>query len=336
MPALIRSSSLHGLIELCRDQGLDYLSLLQEVGLDKNTDPFAETLIPLSPLIKITQYLQGINPDIPLSLLLARYQGINDFGALGQLMATANTLGEAWQTSERYKRMFVTDFNWPISIEPPYAKIEFSPDNFPSEELQELIEISIVQMFVILRQITGRLWQPKEICFRHDASGNIKAYKDFFKAPVRFNAEFDGYWFLASDLDIPLPQASPHLHATLIQYAQSQTALIDTDQTISLAKLYIKQGLPLKQYSVTHIANQCGTSDRSLQRKLQEQGYRFDQLVNEVRTELSCFYLQHSNLNISQIADIVGFKNTSTFSSTFKKSTGMTPSQWKKEHQHEM
>ncbi len=331
MPALIRSSSLHGLKELCQDQGLDYLALLQDVGLDKDADPFAETLIPLPPLIKLTQRLQAINPSQPLSLLLARYQGVNDFGALGQLMSTASTLGEAWQTSERYKRMFITDFNWPISIESPYAKIEFSPDNFPNEDLQALIEISIVQMFVILRQITGRQWQPTEICFRHDTSVNIKAYKDFFKAPVRFNAEFDGYWFLASDLDIPLPQASPHLHATLIQYAKSQTVLIDTDQLISLVKLYIRQGLPLKQYSVTHIANQCEISERSLQRKLQEQGYRFDQLITEVRTEISCFYLQNSNLNISQIADMVGFKNTSTFSATFKKSTGMTPSQWKKQ-----
>ncbi len=331
MPALIRSSSLHGLKELCQDQGLDYLALLQDAGLDKDTDPFAETLIPLPPLIKLTQRLQAINPSQPLSLLLARYQGVNDFGALGQLMATASTLGEAWQTSERYKRMFITDFNWPISIESPYAKIEFSPDNFPSEELQELIEISIVQMFVILRQITGRQWQPREVCFRHDASDNIKAYKDFFKTSVRFNADFDGYWFLASDLDIPLPQASPHLHATLIQYAQTQTEFIDSDQTISLAKLYIKQGLPIKQYSVTSIAKQLGISERSLQRKLQEQGYRFDQLVIEIRTELSCFYLQHSNLTISQIADMVGFKNTSTFSSSFKKTTGMTPSQWKKQ-----
>jgi AraC-like DNA-binding protein len=336
MPALIRSSSLHALIELCLDQGLDHLALLKEVGLDKNTDPFAETLIPISPLIKLTQYLQSVNPDKPLSLLLAGYQGINDFGALGQLMASANTLGEAWKITARFQRMFVTDFNWPISIDPPYAKIEFSPDNFPSEELKELIEISIVQMFVILRQITGRQWQPKEVCFRHDEPTKTKAYKEFFKAPVRFNADFDGYWFLSSDLDIPLPQASPHLHATLTQYAQSQTALIDSDQTISLTKLYIKQGLPLKQYSVKYIAKQLSISERSLQRKLHEQGYRFDQLVTEVRIELSCYYLQYGNLNISQISDMTGYKNTSTFSSTFKKITGVTPSQWKKEHQRNL
>lgn len=54
-------------------------------------------------------------------------------------------------------------------------------------------------------------------------------------------------------------------------------------------------------------------------------GMGFHQYLNHYRVERSKIYLQNSLLNISQIAEIVGFGDSKNFCRVFKEITGMTP-----------
>ena len=81
----------------------------------------------------------------------------------------------------------------------------------------------------------------------------------------------------------------------------------------------------------TEIAQDLGYSVRTLIRKLSAEGTSFQAILDEVKMELSCWQLQNTELPIEQIADSVGFIDTSNFSRVFKRWMGLTPSAYRKQ-----
>ena len=61
-------------------------------------------------------------------------------------------------------------------------------------------------------------------------------------------------------------------------------------------------------------------------------GYNFSNYVNEIRIEKGKMLLKNSNDNILEIAIQCGFNSQSYFCFTFKKFTGVSPSQYRKEN----
>lgn len=62
-----------------------------------------------------------------------------------------------------------------------------------------------------------------------------------------------------------------------------------------------------------------------------ELGKTFSQIVNEVRINKSKQLLKGGNLSPLEIALLVGFNNQNYFNMTFKKLTGMTPLQYRRD-----
>jgi AraC-like DNA-binding protein len=332
MPQVIRASVLHAYFDFCQQQGLNPQQILRSAGLPDDIDPFSDRYLPLDEVYNLLAELMQASNCEHVALLLANDQGLNTLGALGQVMATSNTLGEAWQALMRYGPLYSSHFLLTLAPSPPYLQMDFKLLFTLQHSVREAIEHSVAHIYRVFRQITGQRWQPQAVCFRHAAPQELKPYKKFFRAPLHFDAEFDGMWIEAKNLDLPLPGANPHLHATLCQYAETQIGGKGEDRTLQLVRAHIKHSLPTGQHQMPLVANALGMSPRSLHRKLQQQGYRYEELVAEVRLELSCFYLESGDLPVTRIAENVGYKNVSTFSTAFKKQTHLTPRQWRQQH----
>ena len=53
-----------------------------------------------------------------------------------------------------------------------------------------------------------------------------------------------------------------------------------------------------------------------------------NQRLNGMKTEVAKKYLREANYNITQIAEMLGYANIHYFSRQFKKTTGMTPTEY--------
>ena len=73
------------------------------------------------------------------------------------------------------------------------------------------------------------------------------------------------------------------------------------------------------------VARELGTSGRSLQRHLQELGYSYNALADEVRAATAKLYLEQPDIAVSEVAYLLGFADPSTFNRAFKRWTGSTP-----------
>jgi AraC-like DNA-binding protein len=67
--------------------------------------------------------------------------------------------------------------------------------------------------------------------------------------------------------------------------------------------------------------------ERTLARKLANEGLNFTEILQQLRRDLAVRYLDDRKLHVSKIAWLLGFRDVSAFTHAFKRWTGKAPSQ---------
>jgi AraC-like DNA-binding protein len=83
---------------------------------------------------------------------------------------------------------------------------------------------------------------------------------------------------------------------------------------------------------VLMVARELGMSERTLQRRITQQGTTFRQLLNETRHELVREYLRDDSVEITETAFLLGYEDPNSFYRAFRSWEGKTPAEWRSEN----
>ncbi|MNE81766.1 HTH-type transcriptional regulator AppY [compost metagenome] len=72
-------------------------------------------------------------------------------------------------------------------------------------------------------------------------------------------------------------------------------------------------------------------SDRTLKRQLAAESTSFSTIVDEVRYRHATSLLSRTDYSLEQIADELGYSDVANFSRDFKRWSGRSPSNWRKD-----
>jgi AraC-like DNA-binding protein len=72
-------------------------------------------------------------------------------------------------------------------------------------------------------------------------------------------------------------------------------------------------------------------SKRTLMRHLAGEGQTYQGLLDEVRFERACWLLQQSDVTVETVANQLGYEDASNFGRTFKRWSGLTPSEFRRQ-----
>ena len=81
---------------------------------------------------------------------------------------------------------------------------------------------------------------------------------------------------------------------------------------------------------IAEVAGALGLSARSLQRHLAQQGTSFSKVIERTRCQHALELLVQDDLNISEIAQALGYTDPSNFCRAVRKWTGQSPKKWRK------
>lgn len=77
--------------------------------------------------------------------------------------------------------------------------------------------------------------------------------------------------------------------------------------------------------TIDKVAEVLGVSVRSLQRRLNEDGHTFSELVEAVRFDRACRLLKGPRMRVTDVAAALGYADHSSFSRAFMRWSGMPP-----------
>lgn len=89
--------------------------------------------------------------------------------------------------------------------------------------------------------------------------------------------------------------------------------------------------IPAGNASIEAVAERLFMSKRTLQRKLNAEGFNFQQVLNDVRQTLALHYLKDTTLPSNQIAFMLGFDDPNSFIRAFSKWQGHSPEALRKQ-----
>lgn len=84
------------------------------------------------------------------------------------------------------------------------------------------------------------------------------------------------------------------------------------------------------QTSLAALAEAHHMSARTLQRRLAEQGTSFQGLLDQTRRHLAERHLRDAQLDLAEIALLLGYSEQSAFTRAFRSWTGLAPAQWRR------
>lgn len=77
------------------------------------------------------------------------------------------------------------------------------------------------------------------------------------------------------------------------------------------------------------ICSRLGISRSTMQRRLREEGYVFQDILDSVRFDLATRYLTKSTFSLSEISRMIGFLDAKSFFRAFKREFGQTPEEYR-------
>ena len=315
-------------------KGLDRSALLKKVGIPEEILTNGENFVPCEWCCKLLIAATKLskNPNFPLEN--GQNFQPNNFSVLGQLLSYASDLRTAYENCEQFNRLIGDGLT--NSFEEKDGKVYHYMD-IAAPELEPykhyLLESCLSQVITFMRQLVGKDLRPLEVHFQHEQRTELAAYERIFNCKIKFNAPRYALIFPASILKEKIITSNDKLFSLFYEYAENYLAEISNDEKVTrLVSKTILDLMPSNNATLSCVAQKLAIGTRTLQRLLKEEGQTFNNILNRVRRELAQRHLQSNRLSISEISYLLGFAEPSIFHRSFKKWTGMTPTNYRKEN----
>lgn len=151
------------------------------------------------------------------------------------------------------------------------------------------------------------------------------AYAGYFGVAVR-KGKRPAVSFKAEHARLPFLIANEKMWQVFESDLRRRLAELDESATITeRTRSALLELLPGGNATIDVVSNKPGTSTRTLQRKLRQEGQNFQALLNATRARLARHYLANSYMSASEISFPLGFEDPNPFFRAFHSWTDSTP-----------
>jgi AraC-like DNA-binding protein len=192
-----------------------------------------------------------------------------------------------------------------------------------------VVDMMFAALVNLGRRGTGKHVVPRRVELER-ARGDVSAHEAFFGCEVRFGAKANRLVLECADLAIPfvsynrelLDMLSPALERALAEHEKANSVA-------ERVKWLMKKRLATSRPDMAGVAKELAMSDRTLQRRLAQEGTRFQDLLAQARRELAHQYLVDGQLDMGDVAFLLGFDDQNSFFRAFRQWEGETPARWR-------
>ncbi|CAN7331041.1 helix-turn-helix domain-containing protein [Pseudoduganella sp. LjRoot289] len=250
-------------------------------------------------------------------------------GPMGMAAISSASVWHAMQTIARYAPVRNRMFDYHCSRAQGQAGLVISPRMPLGGYAGFLQNATLHTIFNIFRSIVdeaalrdatiGLPWPPSEASCRPVPGEPWRTQYGSPNLVIRFEG---------SVVDRPLETSDADLHRRLCRASDEE--LIKLSGNVSAKVRHLIQLAEPEWPTLVDVAQALGLSRRTLVRRLDCEGNRYQDLLDETRNELACWYLRQTSHSLSEIAERIGFSDQGNFARGFRRWHGLTPSEYRR------
>jgi AraC-like DNA-binding protein len=276
--------------------------------------------------IQLVNLVADAVPDDLLGVHLAEHCDLREMGLLYYVLASSETVMEALRRASRYA-VLVNEGVLHQLVVGKQLRMAFKYVGVSRHLDRHQSEFWMVLMVRVLRQITGLRVSARRVRLVHVREKTPAELASFFGKDIKFGAAVDELSFAASIGSARVISADPYLNKLLVGYYEDALSHRRSGRGSfrALVENAIVPLLPHAEVRIDEVARRLGLSQRTLARRLKEEGLSFSALLTRLRHDLADRYLAEGVSSISQIAWLLGYQEVSAFSKAYKRWTGKAP-----------
>jgi AraC-like DNA-binding protein len=322
----ITSLFVHKVIRQFSDD-LDKDALLTSVGIDPDGKVDPSLMVPDENYYAFLETIAHSDPNaIDLPLLVGATMRCGEYGAFGLAWKSALNLRSSYERAERYARVLTSVSAYQVRDAHDGVYMHLHRDGERHLGLRLSNEASIASVVAISQEVSTAEFQPQAIFFKHSAPQSTVAHEKHFNCPVHFDSDMDALLVSVASLQTPNRLGDRSISRFFDTHLEEELSNYDDSASLEhRVRIQVSQSLSQGVPRITDVAACLGMSGRTLQRRLSEQGYSFQNLVDESRRELATRLLKDTEYPLAEVAFLTGFSEQSAFNRAFKRWAGQTP-----------
>lgn len=287
----------------------------------------------VTPLVNFWTEAVAATGDQALGLHAGMGSNPSTFGLLGYLMQSCRTLKDACTAVIQYQQTISGWVSYAFNIGKT-CELLFVPNPewwqaSPSTARQP-VELAMSGGLNYIGIFTGQRIMPVRAELTYSEPGLKAEYERVWGCPVYFGKAQNKLVFSSDFAETPLISHNESLHMSFSQVLEEKVAALGKAEKISdqLRKTIIADfhgKVPVLEIVAAHM----NVSERSLQRKLQQEGETYRSVSARIRQELALNLLQNSDAKVLAISELLGYTEPSAFHRAFKSWTKTSPAKQK-------
>ncbi|HEX4448866.1 MAG TPA: AraC family transcriptional regulator ligand-binding domain-containing protein [Polyangiaceae bacterium] len=339
MQGSISVQTVRGYLALSAGRGLDVGAVKEAVGVDGALDDIdARVPWPLCERLG-REIVSRIGVEGAVDAMAA--MGESTVGILYFVARHSGTVGLALQRIAQYYGVTSSIADCDLVDDGSPVRLELRQRSYVGGPIRHLISgLWSVANVATLRQMVGPEFTPLlvELEMSHPGAGAVRAYEDALRCPLRFDALRSAVAVPADLLTERVVGANQVLEAAAMKYAADVLGRVDSEESHTLRgrlRGHMLGGIHSGDLALGPAARHLGTTGRTLQRRLREEGTSFQEVLDEVRRDVALGQMRAKRQSIDEVAFVLGFEKSSSFQRAFKRWTGLTPVEFRKHGQTE-
>ncbi|MFO0590881.1 MAG: AraC family transcriptional regulator ligand-binding domain-containing protein [Polyangiaceae bacterium] len=313
------------IVELCARFGVKKERLAE--GLDPPlatlTDP--STRVELPEFLRLVRRAEELTGEPGLAFYLGLHMRASWHGFLGFAAMTAGTLEEALDLAERFGRTRVDAVSLVTRRDGDFVAISIR-EHAPLGELREFFVTALfIGLALIGETLIGRPLEGGRIEMSHAEPPYFRKFAAAVPrlAAVTFGNPDDRAIVPASALGLRIGTADPAAMELARQQCERELAALgEGAPVVSRIRALLRDDLTI---TLPEAAKRTSMSERTLKRRLAEQGTAYSEIVDDARRQRALLLIEDRRLTLDAIAAQLGYSDTANFTRAFKRWTGKTP-----------
>jgi AraC-like DNA-binding protein len=321
LPAATARAVLAGLDAL----GLDAEAIRAAAGIAPEAlEPFDGQLSgEVFPRIWEEAFRRAPREELPTEVGLAIPFGA--FGTLDYLAGSSPTVEAGFHSLQGHFRQ-VASLSLEVTRGPAGADVRvIAPRRFPGQEIADEMTIAI---FVGRFRGDAGGFRASEVRLTRRPPARPGRHAELLGAPVTFRCSVPGLSIPLPAWTAPLRRADSALQATLRQIASRMELGAQGDGVEAALRARLRSLLPEGRVDAATLARTMGMSERTLHRRLREEGRTYRGVLDAFREAEAERLLSGGRGSLSEVAFRLGFADQSAWNRAFRRWKGMSPTEW--------